>query len=94
MISRKNQIYIASSAFPAYGHFLTTVYGVGNDFDDTLIRSTQSILHSIAELSYNLNVFFDAHFYRLISRASTLVIRLMLAHHHLGFLRTTDLAMS
>ncbi|KAJ5178519.1 uncharacterized protein N7500_001218 [Penicillium coprophilum] len=69
---------------------LTTVYGVGNDFDDTLIRSTQSILHSIAELSYDLTAFLNAHFHGLISRASKMAIRLMLAHHHVGALRTTD----
>ncbi|KAJ5497430.1 Transcription factor [Penicillium fimorum] len=61
---------------------LTTVYGVGNDFDDTLVRSTQSILHSIAELSYDLTAFLNAHFHGLISRASKMAIRLMLAHHH------------
>ncbi|KAJ5956284.1 transcriptional regulator family: Fungal Specific TF [Penicillium viridicatum] len=68
---------------------LTTVYGVGNDFDDTLIRSTQSILHSIAELSYDLTAFLNAHFHGLISRASKMAIRLMLAHHHQCVVLTT-----
>ncbi|OQD98122.1 hypothetical protein PENSOL_c010G03468 [Penicillium solitum] len=72
---------------------LTTVYGVGNDFDDTLIRSTQSILHSIAELSYDLTAFLNAHFHGLISRASKMAIRLMLAHHHCVVLTTRPLVM-
>ncbi|KAJ5265559.1 hypothetical protein N7505_004609 [Penicillium chrysogenum] len=72
---------------------LTTVYGVGNDFDDTLVRSTQSILHSIAELSYDLTEFLNAHFHGLVSRASKMAIRLMLAHHHCVVLTTRPLVM-
>ncbi|KAJ5828297.1 transcriptional regulator family: Fungal Specific TF [Penicillium rubens] len=68
---------------------LTTVYGVGNDFDDTLVRSTQSILHSIAELSYDLTEFLNTHFHGLVSRASKMAIRLMLAHHHQCVVLTT-----
>ncbi|CDM31333.1 transcriptional regulator family: Fungal Specific TF [Penicillium roqueforti] len=72
---------------------LTTVYGVGNDSDDTLVRSTQSILHSMAELSYDLTAFLNAHFHGLISRASKMAIRLMLAHHHCIVLTTRPLVM-
>ncbi|KAJ5366316.1 Transcription factor [Penicillium brevicompactum] len=72
---------------------LTTVYGVDNDFDDTLVRSTQSILHSMAELSQDLTDFLDTHFHGLISRASKMAIRLMLAHHHCVVLTTRPLVM-
>ncbi|CAG7952694.1 unnamed protein product [Penicillium olsonii] len=72
---------------------LTTVYGVDNDFDDTLVRSTQSILHSMAELSHDLTEFLNTHFHGLISRASKMAIRLMLAHHHCVVLTTRPLVM-
>ncbi|CAI7676098.1 unnamed protein product [Penicillium pancosmium] len=61
---------------------LTTVYGVGDEFNGTLIRNTQSILHSMAELSHDLTAFLNQNFHGLISRASKMAIRLMLAHHH------------
>lgn len=60
------------------------VYGVGNEYDDTLVRSTQSILHSMAELSHDLTAFLNTQFHGLISRASKMAIRLMLAHHHVS----------
>lgn len=75
-------------SFPFWGQTNTdnniAVYGVDNDFDDTLVRSTQSILHSMAELSQDLTDFLDTHFHGLISRASKMAIRLMLAHHHVS----------
>ena len=74
------------------------VYGVDNDFDDTLVRSTQSILHSMAELSHDLTEFLNTHFHGLISRASKMAIRLMLAHHHVSPFRVdmpdTDLTVA
>lgn len=48
----------------------------------------------MAELSYDLTAFLNAHFHGLISRASKMAIRLMLAHHHVGFFRTTNLNMN
>ncbi|OQD90523.1 hypothetical protein PENANT_c001G02884 [Penicillium antarcticum] len=72
---------------------LTTVYGVGNEDDDTLVRSTQSILHSMAELSHDLTAFLNTEFHGLISRASKMAIRLMLAHHHCVVLTTRPLVM-
>ena len=62
--------------------YLKAVYGVGDEFNGTLIRNTQSILHSLAELSHDLTAFLNTHFHGLISRASKMAIRLMLAHHH------------
>lgn len=61
---------------------LSAVYGVGDEFNGSLIRNTQSLLHSMAELSHDLTAFLNTHFHGLISRASKMAIRLMLAHHH------------
>ncbi|KAJ5083451.1 transcriptional regulator family: Fungal Specific TF, partial [Penicillium angulare] len=72
---------------------LTTVYGVGDEFNGSLIRNTQSILHGIAELSHDLTAFLNEHFHGLISRASKMAIRLMLAHHHCIVLATRPLVM-
>ncbi|KAJ5256899.1 transcriptional regulator family: Fungal Specific TF [Penicillium angulare] len=72
---------------------LTTVYGVGDEFNGSLIRNTQSILHEIAELSHDLTAFLNEHFHGLISRASKMAIRLMLAHHHCIVLATRPLVM-
>ncbi|KAJ5560885.1 transcriptional regulator family: Fungal Specific TF [Penicillium sp. DV-2018c] len=72
---------------------LTTVYGVGNYFDDTLVRSTQSVIYSMAELSHDLTEFLNTYFHGLISRASKMAIRLMLAHHHCVVLTTRPLVM-
>ncbi|KAJ5638537.1 transcriptional regulator family: Fungal Specific TF [Penicillium herquei] len=72
---------------------LTTVYGVGDEFNGSLIRNTQSILHGIAELSHDLTLFLNKHFHGLISRASKMAIRLMLAHHHCIVLATRPLVM-
>lgn len=62
------------------------VYGVGDEFNGSLVRNMQSILHSMAELSHDLTAFLNTHFHGLISRASKMAIRLMLAHHHVGSL--------
>ncbi|KAJ5811418.1 hypothetical protein N7474_007719 [Penicillium riverlandense] len=72
---------------------LTTVYGVGKEFDGTLIRNTQSLLHDLAELSHDLTEFLNTHFHGLISRASKMAVRLMLAHHHCIVLTTRPLVM-
>ncbi|KAJ5690727.1 Transcription factor [Penicillium macrosclerotiorum] len=72
---------------------LTTVYGVGDEFNGSLIRNTQSILHRMAELSQDLTAFLNTHFHGLIGRASKMAIRLMLAHHHCIVLTTRPLVM-
>ncbi|KAJ5120736.1 transcriptional regulator family: Fungal Specific TF [Penicillium bovifimosum] len=72
---------------------MTTVYGVGNYFNDTLVRSTQSVIYSMAELSHDLTEFLNTYFHGLISRASKMAIRLMLAHHHCVVLTTRPLVM-
>ncbi len=60
------------------------VYGVGNEFDGTLIKNTQSIFRSLAELLQDLNVFLNTHFQGSVSRASQMAIRLVLAYHHVS----------
>ncbi|KAJ5674525.1 Transcription factor [Penicillium maclennaniae] len=72
---------------------LANVYGVGDEFNGSLVRNMQSILHSMAELSHDLTAFLNTHFHGLISRASKMAIRLMLAHHHCVVLTTRPLVM-
>ncbi|KAJ6164769.1 Transcription factor [Penicillium chermesinum] len=72
---------------------LSTVYGVGDEFNGSLVRNTQTLLHSMAELSHDLTAFLNTHFHGLISRASKMAIRLMLAHHHCVVLTTRPLVM-
>lgn len=57
---------------------------MGDEFNGSLIRNTQSLLHGMAELSHDLTDFLNTHFHGLISRASKMAIRLMLAHHHVS----------
>ncbi|KAJ5537241.1 transcriptional regulator family: Fungal Specific TF [Penicillium frequentans] len=72
---------------------LTTIYNPGDELNGSLIRNTQSILHSMAELSHDITAFLNTHFHGLISRASKMAIRLMLAHHHCIVLTTRPLVM-
>ncbi|RDW59329.1 fungal specific transcription factor domain-containing protein [Aspergillus mulundensis] len=46
---------------------LTTVYGVGADFDGTLLKDTQSIFRNLAELSQDLNDLLKTHFHGSLS---------------------------
>ncbi|KAL4813094.1 hypothetical protein BDW67DRAFT_188091 [Aspergillus spinulosporus] len=72
---------------------LTTVYGVGANFDGTLINDTQSIFRNLAELSQDLNDFLKTHFHGSLSRASRAATRLILAYHHCVVLTTRPLVM-
>ncbi|KAL4940410.1 hypothetical protein BDV06DRAFT_230348 [Aspergillus oleicola] len=72
---------------------LTTVYGVGSDFDGTLIKDTQSIFRDLAELSHDLNDLLRTHFNGSLSRASRAATRLILAYHHCVVLTTRPLVM-
>ncbi|KAL2833299.1 fungal-specific transcription factor domain-containing protein [Aspergillus cavernicola] len=72
---------------------LTTVYGVGTDFDGTLIKDTQSIFRNLAELSQDLNDLLKTHFHGSLSRASRAATRLILAYHHCVVLTTRPLVM-
>ncbi|KAL2809371.1 hypothetical protein BJX63DRAFT_435240 [Aspergillus granulosus] len=72
---------------------LTTVYGVGADFDGTLIKDTQSIFRDLAGLSQDLNYLLKSHFHGSLSRASRAATRLILAYHHCVVLTTRPLVM-
>ncbi|KAJ5647788.1 transcriptional regulator family: Fungal Specific TF [Penicillium lividum] len=74
-------------------HPIEAVYNPGDELNGSLIRNTQSILHSMAELSHDLTAFLNTHFHGLIGRASKMAIRLMLAHHHCIVLTTRPLVM-
>ncbi|KAI5459220.1 hypothetical protein BGZ63DRAFT_272938 [Mariannaea sp. PMI_226] len=67
---------------------LTTVYGVGKNFDGTLISDTQSILRNLADLSRDLNSLISTHFQDSISKASRTATRLILGYHHCVVLTT------
>ncbi|CAH0024860.1 unnamed protein product [Clonostachys rhizophaga] len=55
---------------------LSTVYGVGRQFDNTLIPNTQSILRELAELSRDLTNVLRTHFPGTFSKASRMAHRL------------------
>ncbi|GKT82401.1 fungal specific transcription factor [Colletotrichum tofieldiae] len=61
---------------------LTTVYGVGKEFDGSLVPNTQSILRDLARLSRDLTALLDTHFQGSVSRASRMALRLILSYHH------------
>ncbi|KAF5720554.1 heterokaryon incompatibility het-6 [Fusarium globosum] len=61
---------------------LGTVYGVGKDYDGTLLSNTQSILRNLAELNRDLNNIINNHFRDSISKASRIATRLLLQYHH------------
>ncbi|KAH8734461.1 hypothetical protein BGZ61DRAFT_527804 [Ilyonectria robusta] len=67
---------------------LTTVYGVGKNYDGTLITDTQSILRNLAELSRDLNALISTYFQDSISKASRTATRLILGYHHCVVLTT------
>ncbi|KAH7156619.1 hypothetical protein EDB81DRAFT_787528 [Dactylonectria macrodidyma] len=67
---------------------LTTVYGVGKNFDGTLLTDTQSILRNLAELSRDLNALISTYFQDSISKASQTATRLILGYHHCVVLTT------
>ncbi|KPM39399.1 hypothetical protein AK830_g7152 [Neonectria ditissima] len=67
---------------------LTTVYGVGKNFDGTLITDTQSILRNLAELSRDLSALISTYFQDSISKASRTATRLILGYHHCVVLTT------
>lgn len=72
---------------------LTTVYGVGKEFDRSLVKNTQSVLRDLAELSQDLTALLNAHFQGSVSRASRMALRLILSYHHCVVLTTRPLAM-
>ncbi|KAF5855190.1 hypothetical protein ETB97_009744 [Aspergillus alliaceus] len=74
-------------------NILTTVYGVGRDFEGSLIKNTQSILRQLAELSKEVTALLNTHFQGSINRASRMALRLILSYHHCVVLTTRPLVM-
>ncbi|GFF60415.1 putative fungal-specific transcription factor [Aspergillus udagawae] len=74
-------------------NILTTVYGVGRDFEGSLIKNTQSILRQLAELSKDVTALLNTHFQGSINRASRMALRLILAYHHCVVLTARPLVM-
>ncbi|KAF7563413.1 hypothetical protein G7046_g724 [Stylonectria norvegica] len=72
---------------------LTTVYGVGEEFDGSLIKNTQSILRNLAQISQDLTSLLRTHFQGSINKASRMALRLVLAYHHCVVLTTRPLVM-
>ncbi|KAH8879811.1 fungal-specific transcription factor domain-containing protein [Thozetella sp. PMI_491] len=72
---------------------LTTVYGVGKEFDGTLVPNTQSILRELAQVSKDLTALLNSHFQGSFSRASRMAQRLILSYHHCVVLTTRPLVM-
>jgi hypothetical protein len=58
------------------------VYGVGRDFEGSLIKNNQSILRQLAELSKDVTALLNTHFQGSINRASRMALRLILSYHH------------
>lgn len=60
------------------------MYGVGKNYDGTLISDTQSILRILADVSRDLNTLISTHFQDSISKASRTATRLILSYHHVS----------
>ena len=61
------------------------VYGVGSDFDGSLVRDIQSNLRTLADISTELHALLDTYFDGSIPKASRTALRLMLSYHHVSF---------
>ncbi|KAH6692311.1 fungal-specific transcription factor [Plectosphaerella plurivora] len=72
---------------------LTAIYGVGQQFDGSLVTNTQEVLRDLAQLSKDINALLNEHFQGSISRASRMALRLILSYHHCVVLTTRPLVM-
>ncbi|KAL4894788.1 fungal-specific transcription factor domain-containing protein [Aspergillus ambiguus] len=72
---------------------LTTIYGVHQATDGSLIKNTQSILRNLADLSQDLKHLLDTHFQGSVSKASRIAIRLILSYHRCVVVTTRPLVM-
>ncbi|KAL1641015.1 hypothetical protein SLS58_006457 [Diplodia intermedia] len=61
---------------------LTAIYGVGEQFDGSLVPNTQKVLRELAQLSKDINELLNTHFQGSISKASRMALRLILSYHH------------
>ncbi|KAL0258451.1 hypothetical protein SLS55_005944 [Diplodia seriata] len=72
---------------------LTAIYGVGKQFDGSLVPNTQKVLRELAQLSKDINELLNTHFQGSISKASRMALRLILSYHHCVVLTTRPLVM-
>lgn len=60
------------------------MYGVGKQFDDSLISNTQSIIRDLARLSQDITDLLRAHFQGSVTKASRMAQKLMISYHHVS----------
>lgn len=60
------------------------IYGVGKEFDGTLVVNTQKVLRQLARLSKDLTNLLNTYFQGSVNRASRMALRLILAYHHVS----------
>lgn len=60
------------------------VYGVDRNFDGTLLSDTQSVLHSLADVSRDISVFLETRLRGTNVRSSKIATRLILSYHHVS----------
>ncbi|KAJ3542240.1 hypothetical protein NM208_g4208 [Fusarium decemcellulare] len=72
---------------------LTGVYGVDRNFDGKLLSDTQSVLHSLAEVSREIGTFLETRLQGTNIRSSKIATRLILSYHHCVVLTTRPLVM-
>ncbi|EEU38164.1 uncharacterized protein NECHADRAFT_48289, partial [Fusarium vanettenii 77-13-4] len=63
---------------------LNGVYGVDRNFDGTLLNDTQSVLHSLADVSRDISAFLDTRLQKTNVRSSKIATRLILSYHHVS----------
>ncbi|KAM6522798.1 hypothetical protein FALCPG4_012413 [Fusarium falciforme] len=69
------------------------VYGVDRNFDGTLLNDTQSVLHSLADVSRDITAFLETRLQKTNIRSSKIATRLILSYHHCVVLTTRPLVM-
>ncbi|KAM0424174.1 hypothetical protein ACHAPT_010543 [Fusarium lateritium] len=69
------------------------VYGVDRNFDGTLLNDTQSVLHSLADVSRDISAFLETRLQETNIRSSKIATRLILSYHHCVVLTTRPLVM-
>lgn len=60
----------------------TAVYGVGAQFDNSLIANTQSIIRDLARLCQDITDLLRTHFQGSVTKASRMAQKLMISYHH------------
>ncbi|CAH0027230.1 unnamed protein product, partial [Clonostachys rhizophaga] len=72
---------------------LTGVYGVDRNFDGSLLRETQSVLHKLAAVCRDLTSYLGTTLHGTNIKTSKLATRLILSYHHCVVLTTRPLVM-